>query len=83
MDNPQIDHRRRRILAWRGCLLAAICLSIITFSPLVLSPGVIEPLVFGLPRTLWTGLLVAAGFLLATLVGAAVHPGQDEPNRHQ
>ncbi len=81
MNDQLLERRRgRRIVAWRGCLVAALCLSAITFSPLVLSPNVIEPLVFGLPRTLWAGLGVAAGFMIVTIVGAAVHPGRDDPN---
>ena len=81
MDSSPLDrHRRRRIYAWRACIIAAAGLTIVTFSPLVLSPDVIEPTLFGLPRTLWTGLLVAAGFLIATIVGAAIHPGRDDPN---
>ena len=81
MNSSPIDRQRRcRIYAWRGCVVAAVGLTIVTFSPLVLSPDVIEPTVFGLPRTLWTGLLVTAGFLIATIIGAAVHPGRDDPD---
>ena len=64
-------------------MVAAGGLTIVAFSPLVLSPDVIGPTIFGLPRTLWAGLLVAAGFLIATIVGAAVHPGQENTNAQQ
>jgi hypothetical protein len=84
MSNRQLDRqRRRRIVAWRVCLCAVGCLSAITFSPLVLSPDVIEPAVFGLPRTLWVGLLIAAAFLIITIVGAAVHPGREDTDTQQ
>ncbi len=63
---------------WRLCCAGAILLSVITFTPLVIRPGQIEPRLFGLPHTLWAGMLVAFGLVLLTLVGSLVHPARHE-----
>ncbi len=42
----------------------------ITFSPLIISPNMIEPRFLGMPRTLWAGILISICFLLLTLVAA-------------
>ena len=44
-------------------------LVIVTFSPLVIPTGVHTPWVLGMPRTLWSGILLS--FLFAILTGFA------------
>jgi hypothetical protein len=58
---------------WLVCL-AALLLSVITFTPLVIPEGQFSPMLFGLPVTLWTGILVAFAFVVLTFVAARVHP---------
>ena len=66
--------RSTRRLYWRLCCLVFVALSILSFTPLVIPPGITEPLFGNLPRTLWTGILIAFAMLILTLVGVFVHP---------
>ena len=38
--------------AWRTCCLLAVLLAALTFTPIVLVPDEIEPILMGMPRTL-------------------------------
>ena len=53
-------------------------LVIITFTPLVTPPGKFKPFLFGMPYTIWTGIIVSAGLVILTFIGAIVHPGSDK-----
>ena len=64
--------------AWRAAVVAATLLSAVTFTPLVTPEGVSDPELFGLPRTLWTGLIVAFALVAITFIGTRVHPGEDD-----
>ena len=44
----------------------AVALVVITFTPLILSPGRIEPKLFSLPYTLWTGITITVILVLLT-----------------
>lgn len=44
----------------------AIGLVVLTFSPVILSPGKIEPKILSLPFTLWTSLLITIVLVLLT-----------------
>ncbi len=60
---------------WKWCCLAAILLSIVAFTPLVIPAGVYKPMLFGIPYTLWTGFLVTVALVTITFIGTRVHPG--------
>lgn len=62
-------------MAWRICCILVIALSIFSFTPAVVPAGVFEPTLFGMPRTLWLGLLVSLAYVGLTLAGAFSHPG--------
>lgn len=49
-----------------------IALSIFTFTPIVLSPNVYLPTLFGVPRTLWIGILIALLMVGVTFIGGFV-----------
>ena len=66
--------RSSRRFYWRLCCLAFVVLSLLSFTPLVIPPGVTEPMFGNLPRTLWSGILVAFAILILTLAGVLVHP---------
>ena len=66
--------KTKKSLYWNFCMIAMIILSIITFSPLVIPEGKFTPLVFGLPRTLWAGIIVYLFMVLITYFGTRVHP---------
>ena len=55
---------------WRTCCQLAVLLASLTFTPIVLVPDKIEPILMGMPRTLWLGMLISLGFFVLTLWGA-------------
>ena len=59
---------------WRICCVAMLVLSIVTFTPLVIPKGKIEPILLGLPLTLWAGAAIAFMMVLLTIMGALLHP---------
>lgn len=65
-------------LYWKLCIAGVVLLSVITFTPLVMPAGVSKPMFLGMPRTLWSSILIYFGFVLLTLIGVRVYPGSDE-----
>ena len=53
-----------------------VLVTVAGFSPLVIPPNRFEPILAGIPLTLWAGVLVALAMILLTVVGAYVHPGR-------
>lgn len=66
--------KEKNTLYWYICILAAVILTIITFTPLVIPKGVYRPLIGGLPRTLWVGIVVYICFVVVTYIATRVHP---------
>lgn len=52
---------------WHFCIAIFLILSITTFTPLVIPVNTAEPYLFGLPRTLWVGILISI-LMFATLL---------------
>ncbi|MEM6843286.1 MAG: hypothetical protein AAF944_17200 [Bacteroidota bacterium] len=63
---------------WYICVAAAVLLSIITFTPLVIPAGVYEPMLFGIPYTLWVTFIIMILFVVITYIGTRVHPGRND-----
>ena len=63
---------------WRLCCTAAILLVALSFTPLVIRPGVFTPKLFGIPYTLWAGILIAIGLVVLTFIAVRVHPGKSK-----
>ncbi len=59
---------------WQICLIGSIILIVLSYSPIVLSPSNPEPYLFGLPRTLWAGILTYIGIIILVWIGTRVHP---------
>ena len=72
---------RRRMTMWRICCALVIALSVLTFTPVVLSRNEYLPMLFGLPRTLWTGILIAFLIIVVTFVGGFVRQGHESEDR--
>ena len=72
-----IQRKSSSPLMWRVCCGSVLVLSLLVFTPFVIPPGEYEPLLLGLPYTLWVTIVI--GFLLwgCTLVGLRVHPACD------
>ncbi len=65
---------RKPKLLWRFCQLGVVIISIITFTPLVIPANTFRPELFGLPYTLWVGMLLSLCFTLLIFIGIYVHP---------
>ena len=65
------------------CTIIVAVLGILAYSPIVLAPGIIEPVLFGLPRTLWAGLLIYIAIVLLTVVAIYVHPDREKIKREE
>ncbi len=57
---------------WKVCCCLVTLLAMLAFTPLVIPPGQVEPLLLGMPRTLWSGLLIAFAVVAITCIGAMV-----------
>ncbi|MEN8227004.1 MAG: hypothetical protein ABFS38_02535 [Bacteroidota bacterium] len=62
---------RRRI--WKITIVAIVVISILVFTPLVIPKRVYTPELFGLPYTLWVGIVVYFSFLSLIIIGVSVH----------
>jgi len=67
--------RLRHHGVWKYTLICAGLLACLAFSPLLLQQNELHFGPLNIPRQLWLGLFVAAGFLALTIVAAVVHPG--------
>lgn len=64
---------KKRKLYWRITAATAVILILITFTPLVIAPGKIEPKLFSMPYTLWMSILITIILVVLTYVGGRVH----------
>ena len=58
---------------WTIVRIVLIVISILVFTPLVIPKGVYEPELFGMPYTLWVGMVIYFSFLCLILIGVSVH----------
>lgn len=63
---------------WRILRTSALVIALLTFTPLIIPRGQIQPALFGVPYTLWTGFLQTVVLVVLTYIGTRVHPGLDE-----
>ena len=66
---------KKRKLIWTLCQLGVVLVSIVTFTPLVIPQNTYLPELFGLPYTLWMGMLLSFCFTCLIFIGIKVHPG--------
>jgi hypothetical protein len=69
------DKRRQRL--WRLCTIAAGGLAGLALTPLVIPHGRHQPMLAGIPYTLWMGFVVAILLVVVTWLGTKVHPGEE------
>ena len=69
--------QNKKNLYWRLCCGAMVVLSVLTFTPLVIPAGRYEPMLGGVPLTLWAGIFIAVAMVALTYVGTRVHPDGD------
>jgi len=63
---------------WRILRTAAIILSLLVFTPLVIPKGVYQPELLGIPYTLWTSFLITVALVVLTYLGTKVHRTDEE-----
>ena len=68
----------RKNLYWKLCIAGMVLLSILTFTPLIIPPGVTEPVIGGVPRTLWSSILIYVAMVVITYIGTRVYPHTDD-----
>jgi hypothetical protein len=64
---------KKQKIYWRITVAAAVVLIVITFTPLVLSEGKIEPKLFSMPYTLWISILITILLVVLTYIGGRIH----------
>ena len=72
---------KQRKLIWKLCQWGVVLLSVITFTPLVIPAYTYLPEIFGLPYTLWMGILLSLGYTVLILIGIRVHPGATQNDK--
>ncbi len=68
-------------LLWRICVAAVIIVIAVTFSPLIITPGKINPSVLGMPFTLWTSIISTILLVVLTYLGGRVSPNDEEESK--
>ena len=58
---------------WKITVAAAVILTIITFTPIVIAPGKIKPALFSMPYTLWVSILLTIILVVLTYIGGMIH----------
>lgn len=66
---------------WRIYVATVILIVVITFSPLIITPGKIKPALLGLPFTLWTTILTTIALVVLTYLGGRVSPNDEEESK--
>ncbi len=69
---------KKNSLIWSVCCGMAVFLTALAYSPLVLSPDQFEPVLFGMPRTFWAGIVIYLVFLVVIWLGTQVHPEKED-----
>ncbi len=75
--------QKKKSLYWKLCIIGTVVLSILTFTPLVIPMGTYGPSIGGVPRTLWTGILIYVLLVVVTYIGTRVYPGSDDDEERQ
>ena len=69
---------KKQCRAWKLCIAGMVALCVLSFTPLVIPAGQSTPMVLGVPRTLWLGILIYAAMVVLTWIGTRVHPEADQ-----
>jgi protein-S-isoprenylcysteine O-methyltransferase Ste14 len=63
---------------WRICVALVGIIVLLGYTPLLIPKGIYNPMLFGIPYTLWLGILVTVILVVLTYIGSRVHPGTDQ-----
>ncbi len=70
--------KKKRKLYWRITATLAVFLMLITFTPIVIPAGKIEPKLFSMPFTLWVSILITVLIVVLTYFGGLFHLKDEE-----
>ena len=68
----------KKITWWLVCKISVLILLLLAFTPLITPSGVFKPSFFGLPYTLWVGMIHAMVIVCITWIATQVHPGKND-----
>ena len=63
---------------WRCCVIAVVVIIVITYSPLVIRTGKVDPFLLGMPYTLWLSMLQTILVVIMVYIGGIVMPNDEE-----
>lgn len=66
--------KKKHRIIWRLTIVLAVLTVGISFSPIIIPSGVYTPMLFGLPYSLWTTILLTLFLVFLTWVATKVHP---------
>ena len=70
--------KKKQKLYWRITAAAAVTLIAITFTPLVIAPGRINPKLLSMPYTLWMSILITIILVVLTYIGGRIYLRDEE-----
>lgn len=62
---------------WAVCVVLMVILTVLGYTPVITPPGVYKPMLFGVPYSLWTSIVITVAMVVLTFIGSKVHPGSD------
>ncbi|MDZ7608471.1 MAG: hypothetical protein U5K79_23440 [Cyclobacteriaceae bacterium] len=68
----------KKAKTWRILSAAAIVLTLLVFTPLVIPQGKFRPELLGMPYSLWTTYLITIALVVLTYLGTKVHRTDEE-----
>jgi len=74
--SDQVNKKQKRY--WKITSIAAVVLILVTFTPLIITPGKINPKLFSMPYTLWTTILITIALVVLTYIGGRIHLKDDD-----
>jgi hypothetical protein len=63
---------------WQACCIAVIVILVACYTPIMIPKGVFNPMLLGMPYSLWTSFLATVALVVLTYLGSRFHPGVDE-----
>ena len=63
---------------WRITVIAAVLLILLTFTPIVMPAGKIEPKLFSMPYTHWMSMLITIILVVLTYIGGRIYLKDEE-----
>jgi hypothetical protein len=69
--------KERKKTYWGICVSLVLIITILGYTPVMIPKGIYQPVVLGIPYSLWLSFLLTAVLVILTYIGSRVHPGTD------